>query len=48
MASLDIIKDKRNLIKSFDVKILSTLTFEEDRKKLLKLINMKDMFNEIF
>lgn len=49
MASLDIIKDKRNLVKSFDVKILSTLTFEEDiEKKLLKLINMKDMFNEIF
>ena len=33
MASFDIIKDKRNLIKSFDVKILSTLTFEEDIEK---------------
>ena len=33
MTSLDIIKDKRNLIKSFDVKILSTLTFEEDIEK---------------
>ena len=33
MASRDDIIDKRNLIKSFDVKILNTLTFEEDIEK---------------
>ena len=33
MASPDLIVDKRNLIKSFDVKILNTLTSEEDREK---------------
>ena len=31
-----VIVDKRNLIKSFDVKILNTLTSEEDREKDLE------------
>ena len=33
MASCDVIVDKLNLIKSFDVKILNTLTSEEDIEK---------------
>ena len=33
MASRDVIVDKLNLIKSFDVKILKTLTSEEDIEK---------------
>ena len=33
MASPDAIVDKRNLIKSFDVNILNTLTSEVDREK---------------
>ena len=33
MASRDVIVDKLNLIKSFDVKILNTVTSEEDIKK---------------
>ena len=33
VASRDVIVDKLNLIKSFDVKILNTLTSEEDIEK---------------
>ena len=33
MASRDVIVDKLNLIKSFDVNILNTLTSEEDIEK---------------
>ena len=48
MTSHDVIVDKLNLIKSFDAKILNTLTSEEDIKKILKLATSKGMFKKIF
>ena len=48
MASHDVIVDKLNLIKSFDAKILNTLTSDEDVKKILKLATSKGMFKKIF
>ena len=42
MASRDVIVDKLNLIKSFDVKILNTLTSEEDiEKEIIETGNFK-------
>ena len=49
MASTDVIIDKLNLIKSFDVKISNTITSEEDiEKEIIETGDFETYVQEIF
>ena len=49
MASTDVVIDKLNLIKSFDVKISNTLTSEEDiEKEIIETGGFEAYVQEIF